>query len=235
MIVPARAEVVRFRSADGDPVLLVGDYSPPAGPQKPFLILLHGLGSGRGEWQPLVHLARSRGWGTLAYDLRGHADSRRTVSGREVDHSVPAFGRDPAFWRSFVADLSEAAQFARARGVPAERLFYVGASLGANVCLLAAEEREPAGIVLLSPGFEYAGLRAEAAMPRIRAPALLVAAEPDRYAFASAERLAELSRGRADTILLERGGPAGAHGTQMFDGGLEKRILDWVGKVSGNR
>lgn len=225
--------MVRIRSADADPVVLTGDYSPPAGSQKPFLILLHGLGSHRGEWQPLVHLARSRGWGTLAYDLRGHAESRRTVSGAAVDYSLPAFGRDPSFWRAFAADLAEAAGFVRARGVPLERVFYVGASLGANVCLLAAEEREPAGIVLLSPGFEYAGLRTEAAMTRVRAPALLVAAEPDRYAFASAERLAELSHGRADTIFLERGGPAGAHGAQLFDGGLEKRILDWVAGTLG--
>jgi pimeloyl-ACP methyl ester carboxylesterase len=226
----ARGETVRFRSSGADPVQLAGDYSAPSSPRKPFLVLLHGLGSSRGEWQPLVHLARARGWGTLAYDLRGHGESRTAASGRTVDYSDARFGRDAAFWRAFPDDLLRVMDDLQARGFPPGRLVLAGASLGANVCLLAAEQSEPAALVLMSPGMDYAGLRPEAAMTRVRAPVLLVASRPDSYAFSSAERLAELARGRAEFFALDRGGPRGPHGVQMFDGDLEKRILDWTEK-----
>lgn len=213
-----------------DPVLLAADYVPPRTAGAPVLILLHGLGSHRREWASLVRAAEARGWGALAYDARGHGESQRTRQGRTV--SWKDFQEDPVFWRGMVDDLLRVTEALRAqKGIAPERTALVGASLGANVALNAAAQRpEARAVALLSPGLGYAGIQTEPAIRQWKGPVLFVAAEPDAYAFESARRL-ERAAGpeRGKSFLLRKGGPRGAHGTQLFDGGLEERILDWIG------
>ncbi|MBI4396246.1 MAG: alpha/beta fold hydrolase [Elusimicrobia bacterium] len=123
----------------GDSLILVGDYNSPQKSNAPVLILLHGLGSARGEWAALVRAAGRRGWGTLAYDARGHGESRSTAHGNSIDYQNPAYGRNPAFWRGMIGDLAKAAETLRLqKNVSPGRFVFVGASLGANVALNAA-------------------------------------------------------------------------------------------------
>ncbi len=215
-----------------DPLILQGDWLPPRAPGLPVLIGLHGLGSSREEWRPLVEAAARRGWGAYIYDARGHGRSRATLSGQAMDHEEKRFGRNPAFWRAMPEDLRRVvANLETQKGVTAKQRVLTGASLGANACLLAAGNGvECAGLVLLSPGIEYAGLNVEDVMGRLAAPALIVSAKPDLYAHTSSERLLSLSArpGFVSWKALEKGTPRGAHGTQLFDGPLEEQILDWV-------
>ena len=218
-----------------DPLILQGEYFPPAASTGPVLIALHGLGSSRGEWTPLAKMARARGWGFFSYDARGHGASRATLSGQPVNHEERAVARRPEFWRSMTADLARVVQILETQhGVTPDRRFLMGASLGANVCLVASQEGvKSRGIVLLSPGMDYAGLQTEPAMAEVNIPVLLVSAKPDVYAHSSAERLLGKAPtpGRAKWIALESGTPQGAHGTQLFDKKLETKILDWVGRM----
>lgn len=218
-----------------DPLILQGAYLPPAQSSGPVLIALHGLGSSRDEWDPLIKAAQARGWGFFSYDARGHGASRATLSGQPVNHEERAVARRPDFWRGMTGDLARVVQVLETqRGVLPTQRILVGASLGANVCLVAAQEGvKSAGLVLLSPGMDYAGLQTETAMAAVDIPILLVSAKPDVYAHASADRLLGKAPtpGRAKWIALDAGTPRGAHGTQLFDKKLEIKILDWVGRM----
>jgi pimeloyl-ACP methyl ester carboxylesterase len=220
-----------------DSVQVIGDYEPPRIATTPVLVLLHGLGSTRGEWTPLVKAATDRGWGALAYDARGHGDSQQRVissgndSGR-VDYRDVRYRQDPGFWKKMVQDLVQVtAALQSQKGVAGTRVIFVGASLGANVALLAAEQLNGIpGAVMLSPGLNYAGLETLPAIRRWKRPLLLVAARPDTYAFRSVQDLsrAAFKPALVRTLLLEDPGPAGGHGVQLFDGDVEQNILDWI-------
>jgi acetyl esterase/lipase len=118
-------------------------------------------------------------------------------------------------------------------GADPNRVVVAGASLGANVAVTFAAQRPGLrGVVLLSPGLDYAGLQTEGPMMILETPALLVAARPDRYAFMSGERLIALApKDLATWWPLSKGTAQGAHGTQLFDGKLETKILDWASKL----
>jgi len=223
---------VPWGTDERDPLILQGDFVPPRREGAPVLIALHGLGSDRGEWRSLAAAAQIRGWGVYLYDARGHGKSRATLSGKAVNHEDRA-QRRPAFWFGMIDDLARASQTLEARGVPPARQVLVGASLGANVCLLARERGVAAGaLVLLSPGLDYAGLEVDEVPSRLKLPMMFVSAQPDTYAHISAERLlGQADPGRSKWIALEKGTDRGAHGAQLFDGKLEGKILDWVGRV----
>jgi len=220
-----------FRLTTLDSMELVGDYNPPAAATAPVLILLHGLGSARGEWAPLAAAASRRGWGALAYDARGHGESVGML-GQAVSYQDPRFGRNPQFWKKMIGDLVQVATTLQTRhGIAGARIVFVGASLGANVALNAAGQLVgiPA-VVLMSPGLKYAGIETETVVQVWKRPMLLVAAAPDDYATQSAIALQQkaLKKEKVQLLLLDQGTAQGAHGVQLFDGKLEVDVLDWI-------
>lgn len=66
-----------------DPLILHRENTAPTSSGSPLLVMLHGLGSSRGEWAQLIQRTTKRG--TLAYDLRGHGRSRGTIAGLTVN------------------------------------------------------------------------------------------------------------------------------------------------------
>ncbi|MBL0350007.1 MAG: alpha/beta fold hydrolase [Elusimicrobia bacterium] len=220
--------------AEKDPLLLQGDFTAPRTANAPVLVCLHGLGSTRAEWQPLIDAARKKGWGAYAYDARGHGRSQSTLAGDTIAYDSRR-DRTPAFWNAMPGDLARVLEaLEKQKNVTPRQRVLVGASLGANVCLLAAGSSPSAGAIALSPGIEYAGLNVEGVMAGLPVPALLVSARTDLYAHASAERLLSLA-GRPGFVgwtALDRGTARGDHGTQLFDGKLEERLLDWIAGVT---
>lgn len=217
----------------GDPIILQGSYTAPASSGAPVLVLVHGLGSTRDEWAPLVYKATNIGWGTLAFDLRGHGRSRATISGKTVNFEDPENGRNPVFWSHLPGDVERVVStLIKKTGQPPQHIVLVGASLGANTVLDTSDQLPGTGaLVLLSPGLNYAGILTEGPMSTLTVPTLLIAAEPDLYAFTSAERLKTLAPPDILTWKpLSKGTEKGAHGVQLFDGKLEKAILDWIAK-----
>ncbi|MBV8601362.1 MAG: hypothetical protein JO359_07340 [Candidatus Eremiobacteraeota bacterium] len=64
---------VSFLSEDS--VHLKGTYWPPRQSGRCSVALVHDVGGSRNDWVPFVPFFRSRGWGILAFDLRGHGES----------------------------------------------------------------------------------------------------------------------------------------------------------------
>jgi alpha-beta hydrolase superfamily lysophospholipase len=211
--VPAgAADRVSLRAADGTP--LAGALYVPTAMPAAAVVLVHMLRRSSADWSTTAERLRDGGFVVLAVDLRGHGDS-----GGTIDSSGDLTG--------LVRDVTAAVAFVKQRpGVAAGRIGIAGASVGANLALLAAAA-DPAvrSVALLSAGLEYRGLRCEAAIAKYGdRPLLLVAGTNDPYAVRSARRLAELDpRAQVET-------PEGAgHGTLMLAHApdLVSRLVDW--------
>ncbi len=213
----ASGRPVSFRTEDG--VAIAGSFYEASRRPAPAVVLLHMQTRSREDWQGVAMRLADAGIDALAIDFRGHGGSGR---------GVPAADGEPDYAR-WVLDAKAACTFLGARPdlVRAARLGIAGASIGANVALAeAADNPAVHSVALLSPGLDYHGLRADAAMRKFGArPALLVAATDDPYALRSAKTLATLGGGPRETRTPENGG----HGTVMLgrDPDLADALVDW--------
>lgn len=208
---PARAQqrTVHFNTKDG--CRIEAFYLAPSSGAYVF-INTHGLGSAKYEWGPLQDALKKRGYGYLSLDLRGHGESR-TCGKKPVDYKT--FTK--AGWNKLSGDIEAAAAYLKKKKIPGGSMIFCGASIGANLSLKAAAEGriKPRALVLLSPGLDYAGVKAGAYLPELdRLPALISAAADDAYAWQSGGRLAQAARGRKQPVTFLDGGSG--HGVNMF-------------------
>ncbi|MCX5793726.1 MAG: alpha/beta fold hydrolase [Elusimicrobia bacterium] len=218
----AGQSTVRFETADG--CSIEAFYLAPAKGSYVF-INTHGLGSDKNEWEPLHAALKKRGLGYLALDMRGHGGSR-ACAGKEV--SYRAFS--DAEWNAASGDIEAAAAWLLKKKVPAAKMVFCGASIGANLSVKAAAEGalKPAALVLLSPGVEYHGVKTEPYFAAARPPRIFIAAaEDDAYAWQSGNYLA-VAAARQGLPAVFKAGRSG-HGVNMFKGpGFTAEIIDWV-------
>jgi alpha-beta hydrolase superfamily lysophospholipase len=205
-----RAIPVSFMSEGG--IRIAADYLRPRG-SKPVLVMLHGVGAGRREWDPLVAEAAKLGFGTLQFDARGHGGSGGP--------SYTTFQTQES-WEAVGKDFSGALAFLESRGFPPERTALVGASIGANLALREAlrEPRIPF-VVLLSPGMDYQGVRLKPDFLRYGRPVLAAAAPGDAYSMRTCQELAPALK-RQDSRFLQA---ASGHGAQMLAGEVNRPFL----------
>jgi len=210
-------------------VILAGKYVPPASPDKLTFILLHGLGSGKGEWYSFVDKLTQQGYGYLLYDLRGHADSTKDKSGNTVDYKYFLQAGPGSEWEKMVPDLNCAVKYLVKKGINKNKIALMGASLGANVSLLYAVKNKTIPlVVLLSPGWSYAGLNIDTAIKEYGDRPLLIAASPgDKYAYDSSIAMVQYARMNKTKVEFLYGDGA-KHGVQMFDGKFEPKLLSWI-------
>ncbi|HDR06056.1 MAG TPA: alpha/beta fold hydrolase, partial [Candidatus Coatesbacteria bacterium] len=161
---------------------------------------------------PLVETLIARGLEVVALDMRGHGQS----TAGDLDYR--GFGTGE--WLGCSGDIRAALDLLAEK--VEGRYFLIGASIGANLALVeAAGDERVAGIILLSPGSDYHGVRPGAYAERYGGrPALLVAAGDDGYSEKSAAALAELLPGAELEVY-----PDGGHGTQLFASRPELRAL----------
>ncbi|MDE2489437.1 MAG: alpha/beta fold hydrolase [Elusimicrobia bacterium] len=210
---PRPARIVHLKTRDG--WTLEAAYRPPRRGGD-VVVLAHGLASSYLEWDALTPLLAEKGVGTLAIDLRGHHDSLSGPRGRETFEDFDAVGE----WPRAVEDLRAAARWLEARGVPASRIAFGGASIGANLAALAADESPKAPfLLLLSAGPVYHGLELRL-RPGLRT---LAGASPgDPYAYQVLRPLSQIPG------VAVFSAPAG-HGVQMFDDKKTlDRVADWI-------
>ncbi len=177
-----------LRATDG-----VRLYAVEAGRGNIGVVLAHESPADLCGWLPyMATLAPSAR--VLAFDFRGFGDSQRPSS----THDFLAYGRDLR------------AAVARLHGEGVKKVFLMGASFGGAAALTYAPGLALAGVVSLSgethiPG---TGLDALAAMPRLRAPLLIMGSRHDRYLSV------------ADALLLRR--RAGSHDkrVELYPGGF---------------
>jgi dienelactone hydrolase len=210
---PPAPRLVRFKTRDG--WTLDAAWRPPRRGGV-VVVLAHGVGSSRTEWDGLAGRLQRDGVGTLALDLRGHAGSTAGPGGTRSWETFDADGE----WVRAVEDLLAARRWLEGRGVPARRIAFGGASIGANLAAAAAV-RAPAApfLLLLSPGPDYHGVRLGL---RKGQPTLIGAAPTDPYAYGVLAPAAKVPGVRTFTA------PAG-HGVQMFrDPAALDRVARWI-------
>lgn len=212
---------VRYQIWAADSLPLHGRYFPPAAPDAPLVLLLHGR-RGRGDdWRSLAELLQERGAASLLPDLRGCGRSVRAP--RRARAAPPRW--NAAFRALLAEDLAALSAFADRQPALAGRrrvLVATGESAGLALALFAADPRWTR-LALLSP------LLAEDAPPppALERPVLLVSCEGDREAVLAARRLAK----EVPPALRQVEYPAcSSRGTRMLRWlpSLGGRLADWI-------
>lgn len=226
---PWTAEI---RAADGArlaatvwPAAEVSDTGP-----RPTVLLVHGLGRDRRDWDAWGPVFQRAGVRALALDLRGHGESA----------PLPAalLGGDLADQaRRMAADLQAAAAFLlRDRRADPAHFAAVGADFGANLAALwaASAPVKPTRIVLLSPRWEIrkADIRAAVESLAPAGPAVAVAAAGEGPGAAEARAIFEaLAARRADAhafLAPDRSSGAAFGAALLRDEVLFHKILAWI-------
>lgn len=211
-----RTQRVTFRTVDG--VLLAGTFFEANPKPSRAVVLVHMLMRNRRDWEPLASRLAAEGIAALTFDLRGHGES------------TPAPSEDAASPAAMVRDVAAAQQFLRARSdVAHDRIGVAGASLGANLALLAAAA-DPAvrAVALLSPTLDYRGVRIEQVARKLTRPMLLVASREDAYAWRTVRDLTKPKQKETlnrESLVLDQAG----HGTTMLarDSRLIQSVVDF--------
>jgi pimeloyl-ACP methyl ester carboxylesterase len=211
------SRTVSLRTDDG--VALAATFYEAARSPAPAVILLHMLTRSREDWQTAANRFADAGIHALAIDFRGHGGSAIGPAAAGGAPDLPRFVLDVRAARAFLA--------ARPDEVRVAAIGVAGASVGANVAILAAAaDTMVKSLALLSVGMEYRSLRIGAAMQKYGArPALLIAGSNDPYALRSMRELAGLGGGLRETRTVNNAG----HGTTMLsrDPDLGRSLVDW--------
>jgi len=208
----AAGRPVMLASLDG--TSLAAQLYEAAGRPAPAVVLVHMLSRTKADWDTLAQELERRGITALAIDLRGHG-----ASSGAADTLGP-----------MVQDVRAAVQWLAARpGVRPDAVGVVGASLGANLALLAAVEQPVVRVVAaVSPSLDYRGLRAGADVMRKLGDrgVWLAASTEDPYALRTLKELTESTTVPRDQQLST----VAAHGSQLLaaDPVLARALVDWL-------
>jgi pimeloyl-ACP methyl ester carboxylesterase len=204
-----------------------GGLPPQEGKGKDCFILLHGLGSNHYEWQKLCDALTTRGYGYLAYDVRGHGKSIEDKDGNPVNYKY--FTND---WQKMTGDLGRGVKFLKSRGIREKNIIIIGASLGANIALNYYVAHPGISLpVLLSPGMEYARIEIGRAIENYGYKALIVMASPgDTYAWNSSVSIVHSVHG---AVFIS--GEGALHGANMLTDEKIKSLIDNIEAIKTRR
>lgn len=190
-------------------------------------ILVHSFPTTKESWGAFQLVLAKRGIASLAIDLRGHGESIRTEDGKGLDYR--AFTDEETL--SSMNDLRGAYSWIRTRGIDREAIAFIGASIGANLCLRLLAELPTAPVaVLLSPGLDYHGVTVEDVVENIctqQSVWMAASEEDDHESYEAAAVIQEnLEIPKKVFKKLRHAG----HGTMMIEGDavLSGEIADWV-------
>jgi dienelactone hydrolase len=212
---PARAaetQAVTFAARDGVQVSAV--LHLPEKTPAPAVIVLNMLGRTHRDWDGAAAKFVEAGIAVLAVDFRPSA---------LPDPDAPG---NP--YAALVLDAEAARAYLAARPeINPGRIGMAGASLGANVAVLAAAN-DPAvrSMALLSVSLDYRGLKLEQALRKFASrPALLVASSEDPFALRTARQAVTMGDGARELRVLSGAG----HGTVMLarEPDLAVALVDW--------
>jgi dienelactone hydrolase len=203
------------KAADG--LKLAGTFFTPADspPPWPGVILLHMIYGNQEEWGDLPQRLSDAGYAVFTIDLRGHGKT-----GGEMD------------WDQSRDDLQQVWRYMTGRGeVDPERIAIIGASMGANMALVAAAAQPGVrALGLLSPGLDYYRVTtADALATYGQRPLLIVASDEDSYSAESSRQLDELAGDSAELVMYSQAG----HGSAMLQTKpeLADTLIDWLNRT----
>ncbi len=200
-----------------DGASLIADFHPAGADTAPVIITLHMLNSDRSAWAPLIPDLHAADYALLNIDMRGHGASDGP---RDWDAAIA----DLDLWISWLLEQEHLGE---------DGLVMLGASIGANVALIACAEAENCrGAIALSPGLDYRGVKPEAALVDGLADrsALLVASHADASSSTAIRQMFLNARGDVSARLYR----GRAHGTRLFDSDYESLsglILHWLAET----
>ena len=211
----ADRQAVTFAARDGaqvSGVLYVPDRTPA-----PAVVLLPMLGRTHRDWDEAAARFVDAGIAVLAVDFRHTAVADPDAADQVINPFAP-----------LVLDAEAARAYLAARPeVNPARIGMAGASLGANVAVLAAaDDPSVRSLALLSVSLDYRGLKLEQALKRFASrPVLLVASSEDPYALRSAREAVPMGDGARELRVLAGAG----HGSVMLarEPDLATALVDW--------
>lgn len=144
-----QSEIISLVTKDN--VRIHGNYYP--GGSGRGVLLLHMMPADRTSWIPFAGKLQEAGFHAFAIDLRGHGSSQGGPDGYKKFS-------DKEHQASFV-DVEKAAEWFLKKGI--EILHIAGASIGANLAVQYGSKHpeDTASMILLSPGLDYRGIRAD--------------------------------------------------------------------------
>jgi alpha-beta hydrolase superfamily lysophospholipase len=208
----AAGRPVTFPSLDG--VTIAAQLYEASSRPAPGVVLVHMLARTRADWDEMAQQIEEAGITTLAIDLRGHGGSGGSAA------SLPDMARDV---RAAVQWLSNRP------GVRPDAIGVVGASLGANLALVAAVDQPLIRVVAaVSPSLDYRGVRVGPDLMRKLGdkPVWLGASSDDPFAARTLHELTVDGAGRREQFQS----PVVAHGTNLLaaDRSFARSLVDWL-------
>ena len=203
-------------------------HLPDAEQPRPCVLLLHGGGQDRTEWNDLLPLLHDRGWATLAIDLRGHGQSAEKIS----DWSK--FFNDP---EGVPRDVEAAIEYLKnQKGIAADRIAIVGSSVGANLACVGVQRFGVRGGVFFSGKTKAAENLAGVKLDRLQA--MYYIASENEEGGARAQWAADLEAVTAEPSRTEVVRGSRRHGMAVMtdDPTLASRVVSFLaGVLQGDR
>jgi alpha-beta hydrolase superfamily lysophospholipase len=197
-----------------DGVTLAGQLYEAGARPAPGVVLVHMLSRTRADWDEVAQQLEAAGITVLALDLRGHGAS----------------GGSAGSLSAMVPDVRAAVQWLSTRPtVRPDAIGLVGASLGANLTLLAAADQPLVrAVAAISPSLDYRGLRVSAdVMKKLAGRGVwLAASSEDPFSLRTLKELtADESMARDQQL-----SSVAAHGTNLLtaDKDLTRALVDWL-------
>ncbi len=158
-----------------------------------LVILSHMRQNDETAWFPFAEELAGKGYAALTFNFRGYDGSGGQQDYDKLDE-----------------DLEAVVNYVRGTGK--ERIFLVGASMGATTSLVVGENEYVAGIVAVSPPAQFDSQDALKAVPNVTAPKLFIASEEDAPALDFNDLIAAAAEPKEEQVY-----PGNAHGTDLFD------------------
>jgi uncharacterized protein len=209
-------------------------WTPPSTePPRGGIVILHGAGSCKESHYDFARAAVTAGFAALAFDQRGHGDSRERMDARVLD------------------DVASVADLLRSRiGAPGLSIALRGSSMGGYLAIVAAHRAKAQAVVAICPASgeglrraliaERPGFAADAdaltqffsehdlsqAVAGLPVPLLLLHAEGDEQVPVEQSReLARLTPLAASRLIIV---PGGHHRSVQHDSELQAISLRWL-------
>jgi pimeloyl-ACP methyl ester carboxylesterase len=131
-----------------------------------WVIFVHMMPAAKESYDHLAKRLQNLGYEGLALDLRGHGESTFSLQGDALNY---AKFTDEEHQKS-ILDLEAAVDYLiKERKANAEKIIFIGASIGANLALqYLSEHFECKNAILLSPGLNYRGIITEPLVKNLR-------------------------------------------------------------------
>lgn len=222
------AEEILLTTKDG--FQISADYYEGPRSDCPGIVLLHMMPATKESWRVFALKLQNAGFQALAIDFRGHGKS--IVKNGEI---LNYENFDNAEHQQKIHDIEEAIRFLINKNNPAPKmLFFVGASIGANLALqYMSEHTRIKGGALLSPGLNYRGVQTEQSIKRIASDQLIffiAGGDNDKYSTETIKKLYDVATCKKQLKIVENGG----HGTDILsaDPGLMDEIIEWMKNIN---